>query len=320
TNTLDGGPDHEAFIKANEPAYFQEFGPAGYHVAIGFPNPKVITAARDALCAASTCGQTVTGMVTGVHMSRTPDQRLYGTGTRDTFGYTQCFASLGTPDGADIRFAKCDENGVFTLAGIPAGDWRLTIFDQWNDQIVDGISTPVRAGSATNATLCHGSGSSGSVCDMGEISVHAWKNNLSTQTFFDLNGDGVYQSGEPGLSLVPTNVRYRDGSISNLNSTDLAGAAGFNEVFPIFNWYVVETDSNRYKNTGTHVVNDAGGPVDGTNACTAGGFPACGTSTILQNLARTHEDFPLPANLRVPGARYCADAGCPAGDTAGGST
>jgi hypothetical protein len=326
TNTLDGGKDHEAFIKVNEPSYFQEFGPAGYHVSIGFANPQFINDIGHALCTgpgAPSCSQTVQGTVTGVHMSRPSDERLYGTGTRDTFGYTQCYASIGSPDGADIAFAKCADDGTFILPVIPAGDWRLTIFDQWNDQIVDGISTAVRAGSRTNSTLCHGSGSSGTICDMGEISVHAWKNNLSTRTFFDTNGDGVSQDNEPGLSLVPTNIRYRDGSISNLNSTDLQGFAGFNEVFPIFSWYVLETDSTRYKNTGTHVVNDAGGPVDGSSgpyACGQGGYPACGNSTPLQNLARTNEDVPLPPALRVPGARYCADADCPAGDTAGGST
>src|SRR5207302_6537905 len=42
TNTLDGGKDLEAFLKINEPEYFQEFGPAGYHVSIGFANPKFI--------------------------------------------------------------------------------------------------------------------------------------------------------------------------------------------------------------------------------------------------------------------------------------
>ncbi|PYX70941.1 MAG: hypothetical protein DMG78_17130, partial [Acidobacteria bacterium] len=42
TNTLDGGKDHEAFIKAGEPAYFQEFGPGSFHVSIGFANPQFI--------------------------------------------------------------------------------------------------------------------------------------------------------------------------------------------------------------------------------------------------------------------------------------
>jgi len=312
TNTLDGGKDHEAFLKINEPEYFQEFGPAGYHVSIGFANPKFINDQGSVLCTgpgAPPCNQTVTGHVTGARMSRPSDERLYGSGSRDEFGYTQCYASLGSPDGADIAFAKCDADGIFTLTNIPAGDWRVTIFDQWNDQIVDGISAPVRVGGGTNQSLCHGPTSSSSICDMGQIGVHGWKNNLYTRTFFDLNGDGVSQDNEQGLALVPTNIRYRDGSISNLNSTDLEGFAGFNEVFPIFNWYVMETDSTRYKGTGTHVINDAGGPADASGVC-GNGFPACGNSTLLPNLARTVEDFSVPANLRVPGAYYCASADC----------
>ena len=405
TNTLDGGKDHEAFIKVNEPSYFQEFGPGSFHVSIGFANPQSINDMGTALCTgpgAPACTQTVTGLASGARMSRPSDERLYGSGSRDEFSYTQCYASLGSPDGADIAFAKCDGDGHFTLTGIPAGDWRVTIFDQWNDQIVDGISTPVRlSGGAFASVTGGGSGytaapaitvsappctintttciqavavatiSNGVVTgitftnpgvgytapptitiapppaatgnttatataavgvDMGDIGVHGWKNNLYTRTFFDTNGDGVSQDNEQGLALVPTNVRYRDGSISNLNSTDLDGFAGFNEVFPIFNWYVVETDSTRYKNTGTHVVNDAGGPADNSPSCgtATNGYPRCGASTLLANLARTAEDFPLPTPLRFPGAVYCGptDADClnnnrltnPTGGGPGGST
>ena len=86
---------------------------------------------------------------------------------------------------------------------------------------------------------------------------------------------------EPGLTLVATNIRFRDGSYSNFNNTDLSGNAGFNEVFPLFSWYVVETDSTRYKNTGVHVVYDAGGPADGT--------PGGGSSSIGQFMANTLE-------------------------------
>src|SRR5205085_3811407 len=150
TNTLDGGKDHEAFIGVNEPAYFQEFGPGSFHVSIGFANPKFINdigsnSTGSGLCdpapngGGMTCSSVVKGHVTGARMSRPSDERLYGSGTWDTFGYTQCFASLGSPDGADFSFTKCDAQGNFTLTGIPAGDWRLTIFDQWNDAIVDGI-------------------------------------------------------------------------------------------------------------------------------------------------------------------------------------
>ena len=58
--------------------------------------------------------------------------------------FTQCYASIGDPDGEDFAFAKCDSNGQFSISGLPDGDWRVTVFDQWNDMLVDGLSTPVR--------------------------------------------------------------------------------------------------------------------------------------------------------------------------------
>ncbi|HVO61600.1 MAG TPA: Ig-like domain-containing protein [Terriglobales bacterium] len=309
TNTLDGQKAHDSFMRIGEPGYFQEFGPAGYHVSIGFANPKVINDRGDTLCkaAGSDCTHSVKGMVSMVHMSRTPDERLYGTGSRDAFGFTQCYVSLGDPEGADFRFTKCDQDGNFSFNDIPPGDWKVAIFDQWNDQIVDGISTPVRV-CATGSTTCTDTG------DMGEIAVNQWQSNISTQTFFDLDGNGLRGDKEPGLALVATNIRFRDGSFSNFNSTDLDGNAGFNEVFPLFNWYVVETDSTRYKNTGTHVVYDAGGPVDGTDACGKGGAN-CGAGAgtdgfAYNNYANTYEANPLPGNLHVPGAVYCNQADC----------
>jgi hypothetical protein len=314
TNTLDGQKAHDSFMRIGEPGYFQEFGPAGYHVTIGFANPKIINDRKPAICAASTCTNEVKGHVTTARMSRTPDERLYGSGNHDSYAFTQCYASIGDPDGADFSFVKCDADGNFDFTGLPAGNFKLTLFDQWNDQVVDGISTPVGLAGQSNATL-----------DLGEVAVHQWQADFFSRTFLDLNGDGVsskdtsgmpctgtnipagcnanYGSDvEPGLALVKTNVRFRDGSFSNRNNTDLNGYAAFNEEFPLFNWYVIETDNTRYKNTGTHVVYDAGGPTDNT--------PGGGTSTIAANYANTIEAVPLPANLRVPGAVYCNTADC----------
>jgi hypothetical protein len=298
TNTLDGGFAHDAFIKASEPSYFQEYGPAGFHVAIGFANPAIINGRHPGVCANRIdCNHTITGKVTLAHMSRTPDERLYSTETNDAYAFTQTYVSLGSPDGADFAFARTADDGTFTFTNMPGGDWRVTVFDQWTDLILDGYTTPVRVESST--------------VNMGDIAVHQWRQNLYTRTFFDENGDGVSQDTEPGLTFVPTNIRYRDGSYSNFNSTDLDGFAGFNEVFPIFNWYVVETDSTRYKNTGTHVVYDAGGPVDGsTNVCGKPGIPKCGNSVIANHLARTSEDESIPADLRIPGSVYCNNADC----------
>ena len=80
--------------------------------------------------------------------------------------------SLGSPDGADFAFAKCADDGTFTFTGMPGGDWRITVFDQWNDLIVDGISTPVRVDAARLSTW--------------ETSRFTqWRQNLYTRTFFD---------------------------------------------------------------------------------------------------------------------------------------
>jgi len=308
TNTLDGQKAHDSFLRIGEPNFFQEFGPAGYHVTIGFANPVIINARKAAVCSgtdpnlpgAGTCTHTVTGTVTTERMSRTPDERLYSSGSNDSFSFTQCYVSLGDTDGEDFAFTKCDSNGKFTLTGIPSGNWRVTVFDQWNDMLVDGLSTPVGLG--TGYGLCAGTGSSATNCNLGDIAMNQWQANLYTKTFFDTNGNGTQDSNEDGLTLVATNIRFRDGSYSNFNNTDLEGNAGFNEVFPLFSWYVVETDSTRYKNTGIHVVYDAGGPADGT----AGG----GTSGIGNFMANTSEAIPLPTNLRVPGAYYCSNADC----------
>ncbi len=336
TNTLDGQKAHDSFLRIGEPSFFQEFGPAGYHVSIGFANPSIINGRKAAVCNGTDpniterlrCNHTLKGSVSTERMSRTPDERLYGSGSYDSFAFTQCFVSFGDPDGEDFAFTKCDANGNFTLTGLPQGQWRITVFDQWNDMLVDGLSTPVDLGNGNNTTT-----------NLPTIAMNQWQANIYTSTFFDQAKSGVmtdysgrpctgtltppacnanYGSSQPGLTLVATNIRFRDGSYSNFNNTDLSGNAGFNEVFPLFSWYVVETDTTRYKSTGVHVVYDAGGPADGT--CTSTTAP-CGNSQIGHFMANTHElvSYPNP-NMRVPGARYCANADCPPGDTTGGST
>ena len=57
--------------------------------------------------------------------------------------FTQCYVSFGDSDGEDFAFTKCNDDGNFTIANLPDGIWRITVFDRWNDQIVDGLSTPV---------------------------------------------------------------------------------------------------------------------------------------------------------------------------------
>src|SRR5207237_7677362 len=50
TNTLDGEKAHDSFLRVGEPSFFQEFGPAGYHVSIGFANPAIVNARLASVC------------------------------------------------------------------------------------------------------------------------------------------------------------------------------------------------------------------------------------------------------------------------------
>jgi len=322
TNTLDGQHPHDAFLRLGEPGYFQEFGPSGYHVSIGFANPKIINDRHAAVCSGAygpvgPCTNTIQGQVDVQRLSRTPDQRLYPSGSRDALTWTQCWVSLGDPDAADFQFTKCDANGNFRFQNVPGGNWRLTIGDQWNDQIIDGLSTPADVGCVpvAPATTCTGGLA---LLDLGKIGVQQWQSNIYTTLFVDDNKNGIKDPGEIGVPQVFTHVRYRDGHNSNVLLTDADGIANFNETFPLFNWYVVEPDLGRYKRTGTHTVYDAGGPADGSTLCGTAGVRPCGTSTAYNFLANTYESLPLPADLSVPGAVYCASADC-AGSTGANS-
>src|SRR5581483_6255247 len=212
TNTLDGQKAHDAFARIGEPNYFQEFGPASYHVSIAFANPAIINGRLKSVCNGTNanvtgtgCSNTLTGMVTGQRLSRTPDERLYNSGTHDAFYWTQCYVSVGDPDGIDFAFTKCNADGTFTLTGLPDGDWRITTFDQWNDQLVDGLSTPVRLDHTKNGGSLNVS-----------IAATQWQTNLYTKTFIDDDRNGRAQSGETGIPFANVAVRLRDGSLENL--------------------------------------------------------------------------------------------------------
>ncbi len=314
TNTLDGGKPHEAFIKPNEPGYFQEFGPGGFHVAIGFANPGIINARKGATgdgkglyCSNRDCSHTLNVQITNAHMSRTPDQRTYSSETYDHYSFTQCYVSVGPADGEDFAFQKCSPDGKASFTGMPNGVFKISVLDQWNDIMLDGLVGTVVVNGDTSQIF----------------PVTQWRTDLYTRTFIDSNGNGIPDrdvSGndlEPGLALVNTNIHYRDGSIGFFNNTDLNGYAGFNEVFPFMNWLVVETSSTRFKPTGVHTVYDAGGPVDCSTQGNALGMPC---SNIAANIANTAVRVPLPTDLRVPGAKYCNTADCLPGDSGDGAS
>ena len=234
-------------------------------------------------------------------MSRTPDQRTYSSETYDHYALTNCYVSVGPADAEDFAFQKCTPDGNVTFTGMPPGTFKISVFDQWNDIMLDGLvgTVEINGGGGTTPK---------------EFPVTQWRTNLYTRTYIDTDGNGVSDDSKPGLALVNTNIRYRDGSIGFFNNTDLNGYAGFNEVFPFMNWLVVDTTQTRFKPTWTHVVYDAGGPVDGSAQSTGQTHTANWiSSSIAANMANTDVRVPLPTDLRAAGRQVLRQRRLPAG-------
>jgi len=278
TNTLDGGHFLDSFIRVGEPPYFQEFGPGGYHVFMGMANPKHINARLAAICSgagipnvtfAPPCNNNVNGQVSNLHQGRSPNENLYSgavfgagnTGNYAPLAYTNCYAAIGDSDGATIALAKCDADGNFKFTGLPAGNYGIVIFDQWDDFIVDGSSRPVNVSGGQTVNLV--------------FPTFTWQTHLWSRAYMDTAGLGRPQllpDGNldpilsPGLIQVPTRVRQRNGKFVNTLLSDITGFSRFDETFPLFAFYTVESDDTRFRNTGVHAVNDSGGQVDGPAA------------------------------------------------------
>jgi len=281
TSTLEGTPANDAFAKAGEPAYFQEFGAPGFHSFIGFVNPDHIKARNAALGGKNT----VKGTVTNLHMSRPWSEALSDSQSHEPIAQSTCYVGANSQNGigANLAFAACDADGNFTLTGLPNGQYQIVVWDQWLDQIIEFQSYTIPLpGATTQAGVTTSS--------IGDIPVFSWFNSVYTSTYFDLNHNGVLDNNEPGLNQVPIRMRFRNGQISNTNTTDNQGNAAWAEIFPLFSWYVMESDTTRYKGTGVHTINDAGGPVDTTGA--------------YAGFLNSTESFSVPAARRVPGAIY----------------
>ena len=175
-------------------------------------------------------------------MSRPSDVTLWDSGSYDLLGSTTCQVALNSQGGAGpaIAAAQCDPDGNFTPDRRPrrhlrARDLRPVARPDHPGRGGDGPAGPPRHTVA-----------------LGNIPVLSWFTQYDQNIFMDLNGNGVYDPGEPGISNVPLTVRFRNGAPSNTTLTDSNGNGILVELFPLFNWYVAEADTTRFKQTGVH--------------------------------------------------------------------
>lgn len=239
TSTIEGTKGIDAWVKANEPSFFQEFGPPGHHLFIGF----VKTALKDATVLNG--ASTISGKVVNMHSARPPDFAFYN---GDPF--PQCWIGLNelaVAGGRAVFTKACNADSTFSIPNVRSGTYQLVIWDENLDVVI----------ASTNVTVPPGGGA----VDLQEVPVFNWFHRLESRVFFDANNNGFRDAGEAGIPGQAVNLRFRDGSVYQSQATDANGEVQFNEVFPFFNWLAAEVDFARFKATGATIVVDAGGPI-----------------------------------------------------------
>ncbi|THJ25409.1 MAG: hypothetical protein CAF45_000935 [Nitrospira sp. CG24E] len=234
TSTIEGTKTIDAWVKAKEPRYSFELGPAGHHAEFGYVQPF------NALVG----GGSLSGRIVNMHMSRPPDYTMH-----KGHPLPGCWVGLNElllgRAGRGLYVAACNADSTFTVPNVPPGTYQLAVWDQFLDNIFALVPVTV----------------TGAGQDLGDVGVFRWFGAQDHYVFFDDNENGVRDSGEVGIRDQAVNLRFRDGSIYQSFPTDVDGFVPFDEIFPFFSWQVAEVDFARFKATGVTVTVDAGGPV-----------------------------------------------------------
>jgi hypothetical protein len=237
TSTIEGTKTIDAWVKAKEPRYMFELGPAGHHAEFGYVQPFADNTVLSG-------GGSVSGRIVNIHMSRPPDYTMH-----KGHPLPGCWVGLNElllgRAGKGLYAASCNADSTFTIPNVPPGTYQLAIWDQFLDNIFALVPVTV----------------SGVGQDLGDVGVFRWFGAQDHYVFFDDNENGVRDVGEIGIRDQVVNLRFRDGSIYQSFPTDLDGFVPFDEIFPFFSWQVAEVDFARFKATGVTVAVDAGGPV-----------------------------------------------------------
>lgn len=239
TSTIEGKKVIDAWVKANEPPFFSEFGPPGYHVFIGFVRPIIDTTVL-------TGGGTITGRVVNLHNSRPPDV-TFNPGHPIPNAWVG-LNDLSVGEGKGIYAQPCRADSTFEIEDVPPGNYQLVIWDENLDVIFAFLTVTVP--SVGNKDI-----------HLGDVAVFNWFSRLESLVFYDENVNGFRDVGELGIPEQTVNIRFRDGTIYQSFTTDTEGYAPFDELFPFFHWLVAEVDFARFKATGATIIVDGGGPV-----------------------------------------------------------
>jgi hypothetical protein len=242
TSTIEGTPTVDAWVKANEPPVFVEFGPAAYHCFYGFIKQF------NAIPAPPGPSGTLTGRVVYNHFDRPPNLQGFWPGEP----VDSLWVGLNTwPGGVGLYAAPGNGDGEFIIENVPPGTYQLVTWDENLDAIFGFNQVTVPAGGGT--------------VDLGNVLSFRWFGKLEGSVFMDINQNGFRDPGEGGIGQQAVNLRFRNGTVYQATQSDHMGNYAFEEVFPFFKWLVAEVDFARYKATGMTAVVDWGGPIPDPN-------------------------------------------------------
>jgi large repetitive protein len=280
TTTIEGTPTIDAWVKANEPSVFIEgFGTGFKHTVFGFvlhpsESPEVVTYQgqtfertpwNKAIKEDYPPGPygTITGTLRQNHFGKPPMNQGWFAGAP----VPECWVGLNdlnltrevpAPGGTGEVFTKngryiaqCNADSSFTIPGVPPGTYQLVWWDTPLDYLFGFQSVTVPAG--------------GGPIELGDVLAFRWFGTLQGSVFIDPNQNGFRNPNESGISSVPLNLRFRDGSIYQATVTDISGEYEFGEVFPFFKWLIAEVGFTNHKPTGMTAVVDAGGQIPPDN-------------------------------------------------------
>ncbi|MDE0884025.1 MAG: hypothetical protein OSB70_00685 [Myxococcota bacterium] len=258
TSTIEGKKTIDAWVKADEPAFFQEFGIPSPHVEIGFVKPtdnlSELSAAPGGIeiPTGTVATTTLVGEIVSMHPSRAPHYDF-----DPGMPIPNCWVglndlSLNGGNGEMVYVQPCNDDSTFSISGVPEGRYSFVAFDTYLTVVFGSMPLLVDAAAPTST-------------DLGQVKVFQWFGRTEHYVYFDTNEDGFPDPGEPGMPEQEILLRHRDGTVYQAFPTDLQGTVPFDQVFPFFHWLVAEVDFARFKATGVTVMVDAGGPVSPNN-------------------------------------------------------
>ena len=216
TSTIEGKKLIDAWVKANEPTFFAEFGPPGWHAFVGFT--KEFGRSTSVLNG----GSTISGQVVNNHLSRPPDTAFYNGAP---FPHTTPWVGLNADGGqGEAIYVQRTDNGAFIIPGVPPGNYQLAVLDDNLDLVFDFKSITVNA----DGSCATPNGS----CNVGNVPAFEWFSQLWLSVFNDENENGFWDGDEVAIPETATAIQWRDGTLYQGFPTDGEGSRPSTRSFP----------------------------------------------------------------------------------------